>query len=145
MLVFLSQGQELQLCLELNLHKVCGVGQWWSNVLLNLFNNMLIVRSIIYPDYIKTDIFCIILPLVGYICDGCTIAFECYDLRPPPGHSILQKIILISHYLYFYKTSIIKYTLYDFICTHTNRRVSDSWMIWMIFNYGSRQTDYLRS
>ena len=88
---------------------------------------MLTVRSIAYPDYIKIDIFCISLPLVVYIGDGCTMAFECYDLMLLPGQSIFKEIILITH-LYCYETSIIRYTLYDFICTHTNtnRNVSDS-------------------
>ena len=113
-------------------------GRWSRNILLNLFNSKLIVRSIICPDYIKIDIFSISLSLVVYNCDGCTNAFECYDLMPLPGQSIFKKMILISHYLHFYDTSIIRYTLYDFICTHTNtnRSVCDSWIIWMISNYG---------
>ena len=87
-----SQGQSRKTCLELSLHKMSGLGRWWGNILLNLFNSINIVRSIIYPDYIKIDIFCISLPLVVYICDGCKIAFECYYLMHLPGQSIFNSL-----------------------------------------------------
>ena len=98
----------------------------------------LFIRAMVYPDYIKIGIFCIGLPLLGYICDGCTIDFKCYYLMPLPGHSIFKNDIYLSLSV-FYDTSIIRYISHVFISTHTNRSVYDSWIIWMISNHGPRK------